>query len=163
MFMGNLLARAALEESKEVAWIPSYGAEVRGGTAHCMVVISEEPIGCPLVDLPDTAILMNEPSFEKFERKIKKGGLLILNVSLVKRNLERADLEVLKIPATEVAAKLGDVRVANIVALGAYIKKKKLLLPKNILLALKENLAKGKENLFQINERAFEEGMKFSV
>src|SRR3989338_680021 len=111
MLMGKLLSYAGMKRRYNVTWMPSYGAEVRGGTAHCMVVISDKDIPSPILDKPDICIVMNAPSMIKFERSVKKGGLLIINTSLIPDKLRRRDLNVIKLPFTDIAQRLGSIRV----------------------------------------------------
>ncbi|MBU1487668.1 2-oxoacid:acceptor oxidoreductase family protein [bacterium] len=160
VFCGTLLCCAGMREEKEVCGIPSYGAEMRGGTANYSVVISEEEIASPLVFNPTSAIIMNQPSLDKFEPKMKSGGLMILNSSLVTREIDRADLKVVKIPATLIATELGNERVANMVALGAYLSKSKVVLLENAVKALSLSLSKDKQKLLTINEKALRKGFE---
>ncbi|MER3458950.1 MAG: 2-oxoacid:ferredoxin oxidoreductase subunit gamma, partial [Chloroflexota bacterium] len=121
LFAGQLLAYAGMNEGKHVTWIPSYGPEMRGGTAHCTVVISDEPIGSPLVRHPSVAIVMNNPSLDKYQPLVKPGGVLIVNSSLITQPITREDIRVALIPASAVADELGDSRLMNIVLLGALL------------------------------------------
>lgn len=162
LFMGKLIAQASLLEGKNVTWMPSYGAEVRGGTAHSMVVISSDGIAVPVVRFPDTCFAMNEPSFRRFEGQMKKGGLMIVNTSLIvnKKNT-RNDIELLNIPLTDIAISLGNVRVANMVALGAYIAKKKSISLKSIVTAMKDLIPAYRHHMLGLNEMAIREGMRY--
>jgi 2-oxoglutarate ferredoxin oxidoreductase subunit gamma len=122
MSMGQLLAYAGLEENRHVTWIPSYGPEMRGGTAYCSVVISAKEISCPIVTSQATsALIMNLPSLQKFEQSVESGGNIFLNSSLIDSKVERTDLHYYCIPARELAAQCGDTRAANMVMLGAYL------------------------------------------
>jgi 2-oxoglutarate ferredoxin oxidoreductase subunit gamma len=121
LLIGKMLAYAGMHEGMEVSWLPSYGPEMRGGTANCTVVISDKPVGSPVIRSPRAVVAMNLPSLEKFEPEIREGGLLLINSSLINRGAERDDLTVIEIPANEVAAELGNPRGANMVALGAYL------------------------------------------
>lgn len=121
MIMGQLLSYAGMHEGKNVSWIPSYGPEMRGGTANCSVVVSDEQIGSPIVSEPTTAIVMNRPSLDKFEPIVRPGGVLIYNSSLIDRAPERPDIRVIAVPANELALELGSDKVANMVVLGAYL------------------------------------------
>lgn len=121
MLIGKILAHAGMHEGKEVSWLPSYGPEMRGGTSNCTVVVSDEPVGSPLVYRPAAVIAMNQPSIEKFQSSVRPGGLLVVNTSLVHASVSRADLTVISIPANDVAAAAGNPRAANMVALGAYL------------------------------------------
>lgn len=121
LFAGQLLAYAALEAGLHVTWIPSYGPEMRGGTAHCTVVVSDEPIGSPLVRRPTSVVALNLPSFEKYEPLVKPGGLLVYNASLIPVQPARADIRHVPVPANVIAEELGNVRQANVALLGAYL------------------------------------------
>jgi len=158
MLLGKLLSLCAMKEKKEVTWMPSYGAEVRGGTAHSMVIVSSKEIASPVVSQPTTCIIMNRPSFVKFKDKVKKGGLLLINSSLVKDKFEKKGISVLKIPATEIANKLGNERVANMVILGAYLKEKGTVSLEAAISCLKEIFASKSEKLIDLNERALRKG-----
>ncbi|OQX53820.1 MAG: 2-oxoacid:ferredoxin oxidoreductase subunit gamma [Candidatus Omnitrophica bacterium 4484_213] len=156
--LGKILAHTGMLEKRNVTYIPKYGAEMRGGTAHCMVIISDNLISSPLVSVPDSAIVMNLPSLLKFEESLKAKGDLFLNSSLIKKETERKDIRVIKIPATEIATKLGNKQVANMVMLGAYFKQKRMFFEENIFIALEEVL--NKPELLSINKQAVKEGMK---
>jgi 2-oxoglutarate ferredoxin oxidoreductase subunit gamma len=121
MSLGKIIAHCALKESKFVTYFPSYGAEVRGGTAHCFIKISDGQISSPLIERPDIAIIMNEPSLDKFEKKIKKGGIVIFNSDIIQRRLLRKDIRKIKLPLNRLALDCQNIKVANIVALGALI------------------------------------------
>jgi 2-oxoglutarate ferredoxin oxidoreductase subunit gamma len=121
LLIGKMLAYAGMHEGKEVSWLPSYGPEMRGGTANCTVVISDRPVGSPVIRSPRAVLAMNLPSLEKFEPDIRAGGLLLINSSLINRGSERDDLTVIEVPANEIATELGNPRGANMVALGAYL------------------------------------------
>ena len=121
LLAGQVLAYAAMESGKEVTWIPSYGPEMRGGTAHCTVVIGDEPVGSPLVRNPDCVIAMNLPSVDKYEPLVKAGGRLIYDSSLVKRSLRRDDILAAPVPAHDIALRCGSQQLVNIAMLGALI------------------------------------------
>jgi 2-oxoglutarate ferredoxin oxidoreductase subunit gamma len=121
MAMGKILAEAALKEGKNVSWLPSYGPEMRGGTANCNVIISDEPVGAPVVTEATAAIVMNRPSLDKFEKDVLPGGALIINSSLIDQKATRDDIKVYYIPANDIANELGTGRIANMVLLGAYL------------------------------------------
>jgi 2-oxoglutarate ferredoxin oxidoreductase subunit gamma len=121
LLIGKMLAYAGMHEGKQVSWLPSYGPEMRGGTCNCTVVVSDKPVGSPVIRSPRAVLAMNLPSLEKFEADIRPGGLLLINSSLIDRDSEREDLTVIKVPANQVAADLGNPRGANMVALGAYL------------------------------------------
>jgi len=121
MFAGQLLAYAAMDEGFEVTWIPSYGPEMRGGTAHCYVVISDRPVGSPIVRTPRFVVAFNKPSFEKYESVVAPGGLLARNSSLIDIHSARTDITELAVPAAEIADSVGNLRLANVVMLGAIL------------------------------------------
>ena len=121
LLIGKMLAYAGMQEGKEVSWMPSYGPEMRGGTANCTVVISDRPVGSPVIQNPRSVVAMNLPSLDKFETAVRPGGLLVINTSLINRGTDRDDIQVLLVPANEIANELGNPRGANMVALGAYV------------------------------------------
>lgn len=160
VFLGKLVAYAAMEEGKFVTYMPSYGAEVRGGTAHSMIKISQEEIPSPLVSHPTSVIIMNQPSFDRFSKKMTGGATMVLNSSMAKANTK--DINVINIPMTEIATKIGDVRVANMVGLGAYLAKIKILkidTAKKIL----EKLFKDKKDLLRLNLLALNKGYRYKL
>jgi len=159
MFMGKLFAGAALAAGRNVTWMPSYGAEVRGGTAYSMVKISRKEIASPVITNPNMLIVMNKPSLLKYEDKLKEGGLLVSNKSLIDEGPKRRDVKVVNIPMTALAGALGNTRCANMIAAGALIKRSKMITLRNVLAALKEAL-KGKEDLFLLNKKALEKGYR---
>jgi len=159
MFLGKLTAAAGLAGGLHVTWMPSYGAEVRGGTAYSMVKISQDEIANPIVINPDILIAMNKPSLVKYEPKLKEGGILIANKSLVGEFPKRKGIKIVSIPMTEIAHKIGDTRSANMIALGALAKRSKMLSIRNIVNVLKEAF-KDKEDLFLINKKALDKGYK---
>lgn len=121
LLIGKMLAYAGMQEGKEVSWLPSYGPEMRGGTCNCTVVISDAPVGSPVIQSPRAVVAMNLPSLEKFEPDVRPGGHLVINTSLINRGAGRDDVEVVEIPANAIAQELGNPRGANMVALGAYV------------------------------------------
>jgi 2-oxoglutarate ferredoxin oxidoreductase subunit gamma len=160
MAMGKVLALSALREGRYVTWLPSYGAEVRGGTAHCMVIISDEEISSPYIEKADTLIILNEPSLKKFKNSIRNKGLLIVNSSLAECKATSRRLDVVNVPATEMATKLGLDKVANTVAIGVYLAKKKIISVGTMEKSIEEVLAH-REKLITLNKRALEEGFFF--
>jgi len=160
MFIGKLLAYSAMKTGRNVTWIPSYGPEMRGGTANCTVVISDEEIGSPVITSPQALIVMNNPSLEAFEPKLQPQGLLFLDSSLITHQVKRNDLEVVSIPATDIAIEAGEKRAANMVMLGAYIARTKIVSKESILEGLKEFSGK-KTQFLDINIKAFEKGMEY--
>lgn len=159
--MGQLIAYAGMTEGKNVSWLPSYGPEMRGGTANCNVIVSSAPVGSPVVTEADAVIVMNRPSLDKFESYLKSGGKLFINTSLIDVNASRADIQVYGIPANDIAAKAGNARVANIAMLGAYIKASGALSRKSIDEAIKYMLGELKAHLIPVNQTAMDEGAKF--
>ncbi|MBN1551453.1 2-oxoacid:acceptor oxidoreductase family protein [bacterium] len=154
--MGIILAGCGMLEDYNVAWLPSYGPEMRGGTAHCHVTISEKPIGSPLVTNSTVCIAMNKPSQEKFEKELVPGGLLIRNSSMIDIAPERTDIEILSIPATEIATDLGSLKVQNMVILGAYLEKTNVIHPDTLEMVLRSMLKKAA--LLDLNKKAIELG-----
>lgn len=161
MFIGKLLAYSAMKENRHVTWIPSYGPEMRGGTANCTVIVSDEEIGSPVTTHPRSAIVMNNPSFEAFEPRLQTGGLLLISSSMVNRPSTRHDIRTVAVPATEIALSAGSEKAANMVLLGAYLALTRVVKKDSIVLGLKELFGK-KLDLLEVNVRALEEGMKFA-
>ncbi len=160
MFIGKLLAYTAMKTGKHVTWIPSYGPEMRGGTANCTVVISDEEIGSPAITQPQALIIMNNPSFKAFETRLQRGGLLFLNSSLITHRATRDDIEVVAIPANDIAMELGEKRAANMVMLGAYVARTGIVTKENTLKGLSELFGK-KAQFLEVNKLAFEKGMQY--
>lgn len=160
ILMGKLLAQAGLIEGRNVTCMPSYGAEARGGTAHSMVIISDEEIASPVVINPTVYFAMNEPSFKRFASSIRSGVLLIVNSSLIKRRSLKKGIDALWFPLTEIANRLGNTKVANMVALGVYLTKKKIVSLKAVSQALKIILSESKPELLGLNIAAIKEGMR---
>lgn len=121
LLMGQILAYAGMLEDKHVSWIPSYGPEMRGGTANCSVIVTEGATGSPMVEEPTAAVVLNLPSLDKFEAAVQKGGVLIVNSSLIDKTVKRKDIKVYRVPVNDIATELGNVKMANMVALGALI------------------------------------------
>ncbi|MCM8796000.1 MAG: 2-oxoacid:acceptor oxidoreductase family protein [Candidatus Omnitrophica bacterium] len=162
MLLGKILAQAGLKEKRFVSWLPAYGAEVRGGTAYCMVIISDREIGSPYIEKADILIIMNALSLEKFKERIKPQGLLVLNSSLVDTPKLSSHLK-LKLYAyafSDIALELGNIKVANIVALGAVLAKKGFLKPESVLKTMEEIAPKEKRKILAINKRALLRGME---
>ena len=157
MLMGQLLSYAGLHEAKNVSWMPSYGPEMRGGTANCSVVISTESIGSPIVTEPTTLIVMNRPSLDRFEQAVRPGGLLIYNSSLIDREPRRTDIRIIAVPAVEMARELGSDRVANKCVLGAYLPPRRGAL-ESVAECLKEVLPERRHDLIPLNVEALARG-----
>lgn len=157
MLMGQLMTYAGMLENKHVSWIPSYGPEMRGGTANCSVIISNEPVGAPIVTEPTTVVAMNLPSLEKFEPLLQAGGNLIINSSLIEKNAKRSDIKVYRVPSNDIANELGNAKVANMVVLGAVIAATGAVSYDSILKAFAKMFAK-KPELLAVNEQAIRRG-----
>ncbi|HBF41552.1 MAG TPA: 2-oxoacid:ferredoxin oxidoreductase subunit gamma [Anaerolineaceae bacterium] len=158
LFAGQLLAYAAMDEGKQVTWIPSYGPEMRGGTANCTVIISDEEIGSPLVSHPQAVIAMNRPSLDKYEPLVKPDGVLVVNTSMVDRKTTRTDIKVVEVDANAMAEKLGDKRMSNMVLLGALLGQLGVLPMKAIEHALQVHLPERHHSLLPKNYEALHEG-----
>lgn len=158
LFIGQLLAYTGLDEEKEVTWIPSYGPEMRGGTANCTVVISDEEIGSPLVKNPTAVIAMNLPSLDKYEDLVKPGGLLVVNASMVNREVERKDIHVVSIPANDIAEEMGSMRSANMVMLGALLGNLDLLSLQAVEHALEKHMPARHQKFLEGNKQALRKG-----
>jgi 2-oxoglutarate ferredoxin oxidoreductase subunit gamma len=165
MLAGKLLAQTAMRTGKEVTYMPSYGAEVRGGTANCMIIIADRKIACPVVGKPDSLIVMNKASLTKFGPRLKKGGLLVMNSSLIDIEPQLDEtIEIVKVPADEIAVELGNQKAANMVALGAYLQKRLAmggLAPAMAAEALPDVLAKRYHTTLPINTEALRSGAEF--
>ncbi|HEY8365134.1 MAG TPA: 2-oxoacid:acceptor oxidoreductase family protein [Haloplasmataceae bacterium] len=161
MLMGQLLAYAANDSNLNTLWYPSYGPETRGGTANCSVTISEEPVNSPVISKADTIFIMNNPSLDKFESKVKPGGRILINSSLVDRKIHRDDINAYYIPANEIALELGNSRVANMIMIGAYLQITKLFEKEIILKILKKSFGEAKAHLLGINDKAIEAGRDY--
>jgi 2-oxoglutarate ferredoxin oxidoreductase subunit gamma len=160
MFIGKLLAFSAMKEGRNVTWIPSYGPEMRGGTANCTVVVSDAEIGSPVIPHPRALIIMNNPSLEVFEPKLRTNGLLLSNSSFVTEPVKRKDVRAICIPANEVALKVGNEKAANMVMLGAYLAQSSVVSKESIVTGLSELFEK-KAELLETNVRAFEAGLRY--
>jgi len=158
LLAGRLLAETALRAGKHVIWVPAYGPEVRGGTANCTVKVSDSQIGAVAVQRPDTMLVLNRPSFLKFEPLVRPGGLLLVNSSLVPEKSSRDDLQVLYLPASEIARELGSLKVTNMVMLGALACFKDYLQPEQVKETLKTVLPAKHQHLIPLNFAALEKG-----
>ena len=158
LFAGQLLAYAGMDAGRHVTWIPSYGPEMRGGTANCTVIISDDPIGAPLVNQPDVAIVLNQPSFEKYESQVKPGGVLVVNSSIIQAKSERDDLEVVYVTANEIAEEMGSVKMMNMATLGAMLSLRPVLSLEAISQTLIEHLPERKAHLTEANLNVLRRG-----
>jgi 2-oxoglutarate ferredoxin oxidoreductase subunit gamma len=158
LFAGQALAYAGMDAGLHVTWIPSYGPEMRGGTAHCTVILSDVPIGSPLVRRPIIALVMNRPSMDKYEPLVQSGGLLVVNSSLVDRPATRHDIRVIEVPATDIADELGDRRLANMVLLGTLLAETELLPLEAVERSLDVHLPERHRDLLEANHQALQRG-----
>ena len=161
LFSGKVLAHAALIEGKELSWLPSYGPEMRGGTCNCSVIVSDDPVGSPIIAHPNILMAMNEPSFDKFEESVAPGGFMFVDSSLIARKARRGDVEVTYIPATQMAKDMDATSLANMIILGAIVEKTRCVRPETIDAALRETISARKANLLDLNLKAVELGEKF--
>jgi 2-oxoglutarate ferredoxin oxidoreductase subunit gamma len=158
LFAGQLLAYAAMDQGLEVTWIPSYGPEMRGGKAHCTVVVSDQPIGAPLVRRPSAAIVLNIPSMEAFKPAVKPDGVLVVNSSMVPDESEREDIDVVYVPASDLATEIGNVRMANVVCLGALVEATGVVSLDAVAQALDDHLPERHRSLLEVNKKALRKG-----
>lgn len=158
LFAGQVLAYAAMDNDLHVTWIPSYGPEMRGGTANCTVIIGDEPIGAPIVKHPKAVIALNLPSLDKYEPLVPANGVLLVNSSLIERPVERTDVRVVYVPANEIAERLGDKRLTNMVMVGALLSATGVLDMKAVQASLKAHLPAKHHKLLPANYLALEEG-----
>jgi 2-oxoglutarate ferredoxin oxidoreductase subunit gamma len=161
LFTGQLLSYASMDEGKEVTWIPSYGPEMRGGTANCTIIIADEEIGSPLVKHPQAVIAMNLPSLDKYESMLKPGGVLVVNSSMVNRQPTRTDIKVVLIPGNEIAEAIGDKRMTNMVLLGGLLANLPVIPLEAIEKALKAHLPERHHKLLPKNYEALHKGASF--
>ena len=161
LFAGKFLAYKGLTEGKQVSWLPSYGPEMRGGTANCSIILSDEPIGSPIVSNPDVLFAMNLPSLDKYENEVKSGGIIIVDSTLIKRKVERDDVEAYYIPATQIASEENLPGLANMIILGLMIKKSGIMPYENIEKALNKVVSAKKANLLELNKKAIQIGYDY--
>lgn len=158
LFAGQILAYTGMDAGKQVTWIPSYGPEMRGGKARCTVVISDEAIGSPIVRRPSSVIVMNIPSVLAYEPVVKRGGVLIVNSSLVDQASERDDIIVVYVPATAMAVEMGNSRVTNMILLGAWAVATGVVTTEQLAQALADHLPESKQKMVGINKEALRRG-----
>jgi len=158
--MGQIIAYAAMIEGKEVSWMPSYGPEMRGGTANCIAIVSDNRISSPIVSRFDSAIVLNQPSMDKFESTVKPGGLLMYEESAIINLPTRTDIEIVALPAVAEAVKLNKRQVANMILVGAFLAKRPILNIETILKALKKVLPERHHHTIPLNEKALMLGQK---
>ncbi len=162
LFAGQLLAYAAMDEGRHVTWIPSYGPEMRGGTAHCTVVVSDEEIGSPLVRNPSAVIALNNPSVEKYEAQLALNGFLFYNSSLVSHQITRRNIHAIPIPGSEVAAELGHAKLLNMVMLGALLAAVPVLPLEALERALENHMPAHRRDLLEANKLALRKGVELA-
>jgi 2-oxoglutarate ferredoxin oxidoreductase subunit gamma len=160
--MGTTLATAAMLEGKHVTYFPAYGVEVRGGTANCTVVVSDEEIASPVASEPEFVVAMNQPSFARFQSILQAGGLLCANSSLVNTRSARSDIEILPIPTSELAGRLGTLKVANMVMLGALVRASSMISYDTMVRNLESILGEGKAKLIKLNKEALALGYEYA-
>ncbi len=158
LFTGKFIAYGALIEGKELSWLPSYGPEMRGGTCNCSVIVSDEPVGSPIVNEPDVLIAMNRPSLDKFEDSVVPGGDIYIDSSLVDREVRRTDVNVHYIPATRLSTERGFDGIANMILLGSVIKGSGVIKEETIPAAMSKVVSAKRQNLFDFNIRALQLG-----
>ncbi len=163
LFAGQLLTYAGMDAGRHVTWIPSYGPEMRGGTANCTVIISDETIGAPLVARPDVAIVLNQPSFDKYEPLVKPDGLLVVNSSIVSQESERTDIETFYISANAIAEEFGSAKMLNAAVLGAMLARRPVLRLEEVEQALVDHLPARKAHMLDANRRVLQRGYEVGM
>ena len=160
--IGKFLAEAGMETGKHVSWLPSYGPEMRGGTANCSVVVSDKPVASPLISMADTVLAMNLPSMLKFQSEVKPGGLLLVNSSIIEEKSNRDECDVVYVPCNHIAEKIGNPRGANVVFLGAYVAKKPDVISEEAIInAIRVELGERKAKFFEGNVKALQAGIEY--
>ena len=160
MLMGQIITYAGMMEERQVSWFPAYGPEMRGGTANCSVIISDDPVGTPIVTEPEVVVAMNLPSLDKFEPQLVPGGALLINSSLIERNPHRADVKEYRIPCNEIAKEIGNMKVANMVMVGAIIAASGAVKLESVLEVCAKKVFKNKPEAMKLNEQAILRGME---
>ena len=161
LFAGKFLAYSGLYEEKEISWLPSYGPEMRGGTSNCSVIISESPVGSPIVNNPDVLLVMNMPSLDKFEDAVVPDGKIFVDSTLIERIVKRDDVEVFYVPATKMAADAGVPTLANMILVGKIIKETAIVSFDNMDGVLKKVVSARKPELLELNKKALDAGYNF--
>ena len=161
LFAGKFLAYKGLLEGKQLSWLPSYGPEMRGGTANCSVILSDDPIGSPIISSPDVLIAMNLPSLDKYENTVVPGGMIFVDSTLISRQLSRTDVEAFYLPATAMAGDMGLPTLANMILLGALVKETGCIREESILSALKKIVPAKRANLIDANMKAVAAGRDY--
>ena len=158
--MGKILAYSGIMQDQEVSWMPSYGPEMRGGTANVTVIVSDERISSPILNFCDTAIILNQQSMDKFESAVKPGGLLLYDPNGITRHPEREDINIYTIKGARLAAEMGNTKIFNMIVLGAYLKVKPIVKLENVILGLKKSLPERYHKMIPMNEAAVKKGME---
>lgn len=162
LLIGKFLAEAGMETGKHVSWLPSYGPEMRGGTANCSVVVSDRPVASPLINVADTVLAMNKPSLLKFEGSVKAGGLLLVNSSIIDIKTSREDVDAVYVPCNEIAESIGNLKGPNVVFLGAYIAKRPDVISEDAIInAMRIELGEKKAKFLDGNIKALQAGMAY--
>ena len=161
LFAGKLLAYKGMYDGKEISWLPSYGPEMRGGTANCSVIISDTPVGSPIVDKPDVLMVMNLPSLDKYENAVVKGGKIFVDSSFIERKVARADVDAYYIPATKMAAEAGVPTLANMILLGKMLKETQVLDFEGLDGVFKKIVSAKRADLIEVNLKALELGYNY--
>ncbi len=161
LFSGKVLAYAGLLEGRELSWLPSYGPEMRGGTANCNVILSDTPVGSPIVQHPNVLMVMNEPSLDRYENDVVPGGRIFVDSSIIKRRVARQDVETFYIPATQMAADMGITGLANMILLGAVVRETGCVRDETVAEALHKVIPARKANLFDANMQAIAAGRDY--
>lgn len=161
MMMGKVIAQAGMIEDKNVTWLPSYGPEMRGGTANCTVIVSDKPIGAPVTEVTTEVVAMNIPSVAKFEESLEKDGTLFINTSMGKSEPTRKDINVVHIASNDLADKVGNLRTANIVTVGAFAAKTGIVKKDTLYKVIEQVFGKKGEKIVEVNKKAIDEGYKF--
>lgn len=156
--MGMLVTYAGMLEGKGVSWLPSYGPEMRGGTANCSVIVADGEVASPIVTMPTAAVVMNLPSYDKFEPNVEKDGLLFVNSSLIDKKSQRDDVRALYVPVNDIAHDMGNPKVANMIMLGAFLELTKVVSPESVLESFPKVLGENKKHLIPINQQALAKG-----
>ena len=163
LLAGTLLCHAGLKEDKFVTWLPSYGAEKRGGLSYCCVVISDKPISSPVIGRPEVIIALNNIGLDNYENTLIDNGIVILNSSLIKREIKRKDAKVLPVPISELAQELGNIRTANMLALGIYAGMTRVVKAASIISAMQSNASEKYKDLLAVNVKAMEKGFQIGI
>ncbi len=162
LFSGKVLAYAGLAEDRQLSWLPSYGPEMRGGTANCTVILSDEPIGSPIVDHPNVVMVMNNPSLDKYENMVAPGGKLFVDSALISRKVDRDDIDVFYIPATQLAKDMGAPTLANMILLGAIVKETGCVSAEHLEEGLRHAVPPRHADLIDLNLKALEIGKNYT-